>query len=815
MAWFPKCCFAIATGILSLGVASADGLWFCADFDSPAELDGTRFEQDMREGAVVEGRFGNGYRFASDNVRAESDFWRIDDPERLKDFPFEDGAFACWFRLDDPTANPGAFFSFCGFWQYQWAFSPFSGRTTSARGGRCEVADRPSLGTDWHHFAATWNSDALTIYFDGKRVAEKSNPERADMRMVNRAVLRFGTDGDGRPAFGGTMDEIAVFKRALTTEEVSALATGERPIRDGQIELPQWNAFPNAAPPPGRDEFIVHSWGGSHPESLEFRKAIGINCVNVRAENTAAARRLAEAGFWLNLRIENSGNWRKYPPAEIARRVKTLLLPYEGLPNWRMALVNSEVYGLSTIKAAIGDDEWRAAATAAMSHAPETAFHFAPPSLDYAQMGCSPFTGVLPTDCTSLNTLEWYLRDGDPIFRVNTLDVETIHAKRPDVIVWSEPTPPAHGLDMLSDWIYDYGTDYCLLRMRQFDAKARGEGVRFMPSLSGSYHHSWTPEGRHPSALDKDGKPQSINLAQSCDETMIKAWMLLGATKSEAMSIFNAGAWEIGMTNALMFAVDATAPVKQIAEPDFAHRFGRFMREKLLPEANQLKGLPTARAKLAFICVDDCSRVGTEMWRPTHYRDFIGTCLARSPVTFDVITEAEMRPNILSHYKYVILPMLGDGITQAHYDALCAVSNTTKVITDGYCSVDFPNVERLDVRMPYWWTCRKEPLPEVLSPLVAWLDAHTDELRKDQFAWSDRDGKDAFTFVKELPDGGKVVLVVNDRREDRSLWPQFCTDTNYRAIAAPNRVTLHVNLPDGEKMEMFDLAPAEARILEF
>ena len=798
-----------------VSAATASDLWFCADFDGPAELGGCLFAQDMREGAVVEGRFGKGYRFASANVRTENDFWSVGDPERIKDFPFESGSFACWFKMDNASAKHGAFFSYCGFWQYQWAFSPFSGRTTTARGGGCEMVNAPNLGTDWHHFAATWNAGALTLYIDGRRVAEKVNPARTDMRKVDRAVMRFGTDGDGRPAFGGTMDEIAVFKRALSANEVAALAKADRPMRIGKKKLPLWNAFPNAAPPPDKDEFVVHSWGGSHAESLVFHKAIGINCVNVRVGDTARARRYADAGFWINLRIENSDSWKTYPASEIARRVKTLLLPYGDLANWRMALVNSEVYGLSSIKGAVSNEQWLAFATRKLGHAPECALKFAPPSLDYKQMGSVPFRGVMPADCASLKTLEWYLREGNPIFKVNMLNAATIHEKRPDVIVWSEPTPPAHGLDMLSDWIYDYGTDYCLLRFRQYDAKACGEKVKFMPSLSGSYHHSWAPKGVHPSAKDKDGKPLSVNLAQSCDETMIKAWMLLGSTKADAMSIFNVGAWEVGMTNAFRFAADATTPVKQIAEIDFAERFGDFMRQKFMPAARRLKGSKPMRAKLAFVCVDDCLRNGTVAWQPYHYRDFVGTCLARGPVAFDVLTGAEMRPEVLSQYKYVILPMLGDGITKANYDALCSVSNTTKVVTDGYCSVPFPNVEKLDIKMPYWWTCWKEPLSEALTPLTAWFDAHADELHREQFAWSDRDGKDAFTFVKELPGGGNVVMVVNDKREDRSLWPQFCQDRRYRAIAAPNRVTLHVNLPEGEKVEAFDLGPAEAKILWF
>ena len=793
----------------------ADDLWFYADFDNPTGLDGTLFEQDMREGAVVGGRFGNGYRFSSDKARAANGFWHIDDPERLKGFPFENGTFVCWFQTDDPS-SAGALFSFGGFWQYQWVFSPFAVCTTAARGGGCGVTKKPDLETGWHHFAATWNESALTLYIDGRRVAEKASPERIDMRTVNRAVLRFGVGGNGRPAFGGVMDEIAIFKRSLAADEVAGLAGSDRPLRSDKVELKEWDAFPNAAPPPEKDSFIVHSWGGYQAESIAFRKAIGINCVNVRVEDVATARRCVESGFWLNLRIDNSGNWSKYSPDEIARRVMALVHPYKNLPNWRMALVNSEVYHPSSLSAAMSNEQWRAYATRALGHAPEMALKFKPPALDCGQLGCAPLSGVLPENCASLNTLEWYLREGNPVYAVNRINAETIRTIRPDVTVWSEPTPPACGLDMLADWIYDYGTDYFLLRLRERGARARGEGVRFMPTLSGSYHHSWVPMGVHPSAKDKDGKPLAVNLAQSCDETMIKAWMLLGAAKTDAMSIFNACMWEEGASNALAFAAYPTTPVRQVAEPDFAERFGRFMRERFLPAAERLKGVQTARAKIGLVFVDDCLRTGTEAWRPEHYRRFVGTCLARGPLAFDVITEKEMRPEVLSKYKYVILPMLGNGISKAHYDALCAVSNTTKVVTDGYCTVTFPNVEKLGVTMPYWWSYFKsEPLSENLAPLTSWLEAHTEELRREQFAWSDRDGKDAFTFVKELPDGGKVVMVVNDKREKRSLWPQFCANSRYRAIAAPNHIELHINLPGGEKVKALDLAPAEATILEF
>ena len=230
----------------------------------------------------------------------------------------------------------------------------------------------------------------LTLYLDGRPVAEKICPERTDMRTVERSVLRFGVGGDGCPDFGGAMDEIAVFKRSLAHDEVTALASAKGPMRSGKVELMEWDAFPNAAPPPEEDTFVVHSWGGHHPESIAFRKAIGINCVNVRAEDTATARRCAEAGFWLNLRIENSRTWDKYAPDEMARRVRTLLLPYKNLPNWRMALVNSEVYHPASLASAASNAHWCAKATRALGHTPEMSLKFAPPSLDCERMG-APF----------------------------------------------------------------------------------------------------------------------------------------------------------------------------------------------------------------------------------------------------------------------------------------------------------------------------------------------------------------------------------------------------------------------------------------
>lgn len=791
-------------------------LWFCADFDQPSELGGFLFEQNMNAGRAVEGRFGKGYAFESAKPRAEHEFWRISDRERLADFPWKEGSFACWFKGGDPGKVLNPFFSYGGFWSFDWALSGAGFNASAVRGAGASF--KPVLrGTNvWRHIVATWGEEQLAVYLDGRLLAERANPPRTDMRNVKRAVLRFGTGGEGRPASGLVLDDIAVFSRSLTAEEAKTLAASDVPLRaPGTANPPLRDEFADAAEPPPEGTFILHSWGGGVGESTVFRKTMGLNCINVRAEDVSAARACAREGFLVNLRIENSGDWRTLSAAGIRSRLSTLLRPYRTLKNWRTALVNSEVYGASRIRTAVSNENWMAFATRKLGFAPELGFGFAPPALDYGKLGATPFSGVLPTDCRSLNTLQWFLKEGDPVYSVNRVSGGVIRELRPDVTVWSEPSPSAIGLDMLADWIYDYGTDFCLYNFRRMDAHARAQGVRFMPTLSGSYHHSWEPRGRHPQAKDKKGAPLAVRFAQSCDETVIKTWMALGAAKADALSYFNAGFWEQGAENARAFAADPSTPVSCLAETDFAERYGRFIREEFQPVAAKLRNAPNARAKLAFAPLPESMQAGTARWAPYHYHRMIGTCLARGPVAFDVLDAGEIRPEVLAQYRYVLVPMIGGVITKAHYEAFCAVAGKTKVVVDAYCNVDIPNAEKLSALKHGGWTGDKAPTPVDVAAqreLGAWLASHADELRREAFAWSDRDGLDAFTFVKDLPDGGKAVLVVNDKREDRSLWPQFCADPRYRPVAAPNRITVHFALRGALRKLECDFKPAEAKL---
>ena len=92
------------------------------------------------------------------------------------------------------------------------------------------------IGGDWssgkdaravHHLAATWDDGVITLYFDGKRVAEGGEPGAGDLAF-RMGDLHFGEDYAGtslsNEPFLGTIDDLTVLRRALSSDEVASLA---------------------------------------------------------------------------------------------------------------------------------------------------------------------------------------------------------------------------------------------------------------------------------------------------------------------------------------------------------------------------------------------------------------------------------------------------------------------------------------------------------------------------------------------------------------------------------------------------------------
>ena len=91
----------------------------------------------------------------------------------------------------------------------------------------------------WHHLAMTYNGLVLKVYVDGQEAA--ANPIEKE-RKAGGTPLDIGRRQDGYIYFQGKIDEVRLYNRALSTEEVkhNAVATGSadsqnKAVADGLV----------------------------------------------------------------------------------------------------------------------------------------------------------------------------------------------------------------------------------------------------------------------------------------------------------------------------------------------------------------------------------------------------------------------------------------------------------------------------------------------------------------------------------------------------------------------------------------------------
>jgi hypothetical protein len=85
----------------------------------------------------------------------------------------------------------------------------------------------------WHHVALVRKGVTATIYIDGALAATKSTRRAVDIwnDQPLRAGMSICVGVDGTKPFNGELDELMIFKDALTQEQIQALIgflTGQR-----------------------------------------------------------------------------------------------------------------------------------------------------------------------------------------------------------------------------------------------------------------------------------------------------------------------------------------------------------------------------------------------------------------------------------------------------------------------------------------------------------------------------------------------------------------------------------------------------------
>ena len=861
---FKAVVFATAMGCMGVCAAPADPLWFHADFDTTPVLDGEALPDKLPESEMVDGRFGRACAF-------RKHYWKIGDPQRLVNFPREAGSFSCFFRSEEDSLTNKSMnvIGYCGFWTYNWGWGDGTFRTSGKVPGwvqfRYIKGGSPiKRKLEWQHFAATWSAKALVVYLDGRKIAEVKNPPLDDIRGKRAEKFEVGSFGDGRGPADLVLDDIAVFKRVLSEDEIRSLAAGKsrprmfapdllvtpvlfktfyrddenaalrchlvaekaetfrvggevggRPIPEQEVhaekgEVPLVVRFDPGAYAPGKyayafrlvdssgrarlerrgelvvkprldpEGFMFFCWGGYDPVTTDFLRLAGFTSSNVglsyRSASVHAVRAHVDAGICPNIRYEN---WRRdrgatTDEAKLERKAREDLAPFEGLFPWRTTLVNSEVYGGAPKDSGIRNP---------------------PAEIDFKALGTPPPVGVLTNLPPQYGMLDRYFRSEMSCYRYNAAAYRAIKALSPDNVVWSEPMfrGASDNLDMMADWFYAYSTVNTLAEMRARYSAHRPSGKPFMPTLAMVYWHPLSKEGR------------ARKLAQTCDEVMIKTWIAAGAVRLDALSAYEADAWQRGMS-----------PSNGLCEVDAAARYGVFFRERFRPAAELLRALEPARAKVAVLTAPEIDWMAGFWWGRVHYRNAIYRGLARAGIPFDVLRGDEVTADRLKAYRYLILPMGKMLVPERHAALQEAAKAGVVVVQDQYGAFDFAG----GVKIPD--LCYKASLVQppggfakMYAPLGKFMAPHRDELVRAQVAYSSCDtATNGFTFVKDAPGGVKHVVVVNDaRRAGGCPQTSVCTNAWYKPMGAPQRITTSFYVPAGGEVREFNPNPGAARLV--
>ncbi|MFC2076058.1 LamG-like jellyroll fold domain-containing protein, partial [candidate division KSB1 bacterium] len=157
----------------------------------------------------------------------------------------ESGTVAFWWRPEEPmgrTSFPLIRISYAqrSTWSYVFAAVSWNGSGLSAQfidrdmeTHRAAASEEivPAVGK-WHHVTLTWSeADGFSLYLNGDRIAEEQGPMHLaanldQLGIMTNAVTPHHTAGTERKA---SVDELMVFDRHLTQDQVERLAKGRGP----------------------------------------------------------------------------------------------------------------------------------------------------------------------------------------------------------------------------------------------------------------------------------------------------------------------------------------------------------------------------------------------------------------------------------------------------------------------------------------------------------------------------------------------------------------------------------------------------------
>jgi len=170
----------------------------------------------------VEGLFGGAAAF--DGV---DDYIDTGSTENLPNW-----TISCWAICPLPPSNSAPTGPIHREQNYQisWHHSNevFRGTAAISVGGTWYAASfGPMEGETWYHLAATYDGETFSSYKDGVLITANETPSGDASNDSN--TLKFGRHALAAQYWGGTVDEIHVFTRALTADEIKVLSPPKPP----------------------------------------------------------------------------------------------------------------------------------------------------------------------------------------------------------------------------------------------------------------------------------------------------------------------------------------------------------------------------------------------------------------------------------------------------------------------------------------------------------------------------------------------------------------------------------------------------------
>ncbi|MBM4079939.1 MAG: hypothetical protein FJ278_09590, partial [Planctomycetes bacterium] len=109
-----------------------------------------------------------------------------------------------------------------------------------AEGGAHSLSHPIELSLNrWYHLAASFDGERMGIWVDGKEGAQKA--ERFEFRSVGDVPFAVGANGWGSRRWLGKLDEVAIFRRALSAAEIAGLMERAKPADAEQSLAAYWD----------------------------------------------------------------------------------------------------------------------------------------------------------------------------------------------------------------------------------------------------------------------------------------------------------------------------------------------------------------------------------------------------------------------------------------------------------------------------------------------------------------------------------------------------------------------------------------------